>query len=582
MFYRFRFFIYAFLILTLLFCFSLFAVVFTGKDEPIGYSTPKTDLNGVFSVYNGKVYAMVPSNGYYEVKGADSKTFTTFSDNFQDAHIGFDDRYVYAGNIILEGLNPKTLQVLGNNYYTDGKTTYYCARNSESNENLSAVGFVIRLGAYNFGWSDKPQNYWYPFTELPKNKKYSSQKGFAIGGNEQQGFFKGKEMPKANPQTLRPIPVHYPDGDVRESNSYFTDGSHVYYQDQLLNIAYNPGLFEAGIEGDIPSRTEYLIDEKQGMVYADGHSFDASAAPYKMLTADLKHANQALFISPKGLYFYNTESEKAERAGDSPFPGNQFQQLDSEVFTSNDKVYYLAASEHWGRKTGLQSRSTHLLELEDVQASDLKKLDQGENKYVNIWQAGHRYFYFDENGSSNLMSSSLYEIKDAATAGQLLSQPSLRYSNLVTLKESGKLLAPESQTMLSAEISYSSEWYQSYWLILGGIVIFYLLTLVFKNKRIHPFVLKDNYLILNNLSLKKYPVAEIDRVIFRVQRSNFRSDSGYSGKMQILMKNGKKSFTTTFSTKVTLASESEATVKAYIQELRDDLEKNGIKTEFMR
>jgi len=582
MFYRFRFLIVGLLILIFISCFGVLYISLSDKAEPITYSTPKTDLNGVYCTYEGKVYAMVPSNGYYEVKGANAKTFKTFTDNYQDAHIGWDANHVYAGNIILKGLNPNKLIALANNYYTDGETIYFCARNSESNEKLGVLEEVIQLVGQSLGLADKPQNYWYPFVELPKNQHYTSKVGFAIGANAHQAFFKGQKMPEADPRSIRPLKIRYLDRDVRESSSYFTDGKHVYYENQLLPVAFNNSLYEVGIEGDVPSRTAYLIDDQHGMVYADGHSFDPSKLPYKMLSADLRHANQALFSSREGIYFYDSETEKVMRAGDNPFKNNEFKQYAPDVFSSGGKVYYLTAAEHWGRKTGLSSRSTYLMKLEGVSALDFTKLDNGQSRYINIWQAGARYFYFDHFGSSNLMSSAVYEIKDAATARRLLSQPDWRYNDMQKLRSSNSLFVSASDKVLSASVSYNGDWYLPYLFILGGVGIALLSGWLLRHKKIAPFILKDGYLIFNNLNFKKYQLTEIDKIVFSVVRSNYRSNSGYSGRMQILMKNGKKSFNTHFSTKVTFLSESESTVKAYIQVLQNQLEKEVVKTELVR
>ena len=582
MFYKFRFFIVVALILVLAASFSLFYVLLSSQGDPIGYNTPKTDLNSVYCVYDGKVYAAVPSNGYYEVKGADPRTFRTFTETYQDAHIGYDDKHVYAGNIILKGLNPHKLQVLANNYYTDGNTTYFCARNSESNQELGFLAEVIQLVGQSMGLADKPQNYWYPFVELPRNQHYTSKVGFDIGGNSYEAFFKGVVMPEADPKSIRPLKIKYADRDVRESSSYFTDGQHVYYENQLLPVAYNSSLYEVGIDGDVPSRTAYLIDDQHRMVYTDGHSFDASKAPYKMLSADLRHANQALFSTREGIYFYDPESEKVKRAGDSPFKNNKFKQLAPDVFSSGGKVYYLTAAEHWSRKTGLSSRSTSLMELEGVFASDLKKLDNGQSQYTNIWQAGARYFYFDHFGSSNFMSSAVYEIKDAATVKILLNQPDWRHDDMQKLRKSEALDVPASDKVLTSTVSYNGDWYLPYLFIFGGVCIAFLSGWLLRNKKIAPFILKDGYLIFNNLNFKRYLITEIDKVVFSVGRSNYRSNSGYSGSMQVVMKNGKKSFNTHFSTKVTFLSETESMVKAYIQELRDQLEKEGVKTELVR
>src|SRR6218665_2111428 len=103
MMYKYRFVIYGFFILLFGRSFGLLFVSLSGSDDPIHYDTKTKELNGIFSVYEGKVYAAVPSNGHYEVQGADPATFKVIQGNYTDAHIGYDDKHVYAGNIILEG-----------------------------------------------------------------------------------------------------------------------------------------------------------------------------------------------------------------------------------------------------------------------------------------------------------------------------------------------------------------------------------------------------------------------------------------------------------------------------------------------
>ena len=363
MIYKYRFLIYGFFILIFILIFGLMSISLFSKDDPINYNTKTKELNGIFSVYDGKVYALVPSNGHYEVKGADPKSFKVIGGNYADNQIGYDNQHVYAGNIILKGLRPELLKTLGNNYYTDGTTTYYCARNSEKNESLSGVGFIIGLAGQGLGFADKPQNYWYPFKKLPEGKAYQSKSGFAIAVNEKQAFFEGQELKDADPKTIRPIKVHYWDGDVRDSHDYFTDGKQVYYKNDLLPLTYNDEVYQIGIEGDMASRSAYLINPQNGMVNVNGQGFDESKAPYQRLGLHLKHANQALFVSKNGLYFYDTEAKKVERAGDNRFENNQFQEIAPDVFTSGNKVYFLKATEQRTRKSGLQSRTTHLLEL---------------------------------------------------------------------------------------------------------------------------------------------------------------------------------------------------------------------------
>lgn len=581
MLYKYRYIIYTFLGLLFLAMFTLMFAVLSGSESTYDFEKKATRLNGIFATYEGKVYAMVPSNGYYEIKGAQAASFKVLPDNFQDAHIGYDDRNVYAGNIILKGLKPATLKALGNNYYTDGALTYYCSRNSERNTSLWALTEVVQLVGERMGINGKPQSYWYPAVLLPQSKSgYQAKEGYGIAADKEQVFYKGLPLPGADPQHIRPVAVRRPGREDYESNTHFTDGNKVYYQDQLLPVAAHPDVYELHIEGDIPSRNTYLIDAKNGMVYADGHAFEVKKAPYRLLSADLKHANQVLFAAEDGIYFYNAETEKLERAGKNPFAQNNFEAIAPDVFRSGDALYYLSAGEAWGHKSGLQSRSTHLMRLEGVSAAGMRPLGDAKSSYGNIWQSGNRYFYFDDLGGSQLMPQAVYAVKDAATAQWLATAEALRTDDIRDLRSAGQLTTAPGEKLLSATTDYDNPDRKAvYWIIGGGIVLALLIAFLLRNKKIAPFILKDEWLIINNLTFKKYRITEIEKVVFKIEQA---PKSGYKGKMQVRLTKGKAGLYVTFATRVTLMPESEPAVRAYVEELQAELQAHGIKSELGR
>lgn len=459
---------------------TLLFTLLSGSDPAPDFEEKKKDLNGIFSTYNGKVYALVPSNGYYEVSGARPETFRVLSAEYRDSHIGYDGRYVYAGNLILKGLRPDRTIAIGNNYYTDGTTTWYCSGISEADESLGALAYTIQFTGYRWGLNAKPQSYRYPSVELPKGGKYQPRLGQDIAVSSRQAFYKGLPMPEADPGQLRPLMIQYRERSERLSVDYFTDGKRVYYHHQLLSMAYSPDLYELGIEGDLPSRNTYLLDHRSGRVYVDGQPFDPSKAPYRLLGRSLIHSAHVLFTAKDGIYFYNAESKEMERAGDHPFGQQPVEEMAPDVFRSGDQIYYLSISESWGRKTGLQKRRTCLQDLDGVRASELRKMADGNPGYGSVWQSGQRYFYFDALGSSQLMPSAVYEIKDASAARQLATAPDLRSDNLRDLLNSGALKEAEGTTVVTATTDYRAYGNLSYW-ILGGIVLMVLvLTLAFK------------------------------------------------------------------------------------------------------
>ena len=94
--------------------------------------------NSEFIKYRGQISVAIPSGGRYILDGVDINSFRTL--NMEDRNtriIGLDKNSVYFGNIAIPDLDPNKLEVIGNGYYTDSTTTYFCSPLSERNKNLS-------------------------------------------------------------------------------------------------------------------------------------------------------------------------------------------------------------------------------------------------------------------------------------------------------------------------------------------------------------------------------------------------------------------------------------------------------------
>lgn len=582
MLYRFRYVIYSFFAILLIVSVGLLATFFMSRDGSENVSQNGKKINGVFSVYKDKVYALVPSNGYYELKNTSPQHFKTIAEAYQNRHIGFDNKHVFAGNIVLKGLNPNRLQALGENYYSDGSVTYYVSSNSTRNESLSAVGFLIQLIGENFKISGKPQNYWYPFIKLPINTNVVPTSAHGIAVSNTEVFYEGLPLPKANPKTIRAIMIKENGIIDRASTSYFTDEVNVYYQNQLLNIPYNSSLYEVRIQGDVPSRNPYLIDEKNGLVHVGALAFDPKNTPYKILSSHLENAYQVLFVSKSGIYYYDAQKDRIKKAGENPFGNTDFNQIAPDVFKSGNSVYFLSASESRGYKTGLQSRNTHLNKIPALQASSLQKISS-ENLYDgSVWQSGKRYFYFSRFDNDRLKSSPVYEILNTETAQKLALSTQISRDDLNGLLKSNQLQMFEGEQLLDAETDYPNEDRKIIFYLIGGFVGLGLLgTFLFRNKKMAPFFFKDDYLIINNLSFTKYPVSEIEKVVFRIAKGA-RSQGGHHGLYQIIKENGQSTRHFMFTSKISIFPESENQIKSYIEELQDELQKKNIRSEIAR
>ncbi|WP_177763631.1 DKNYY domain-containing protein [Flavobacterium sp. I3-2] len=577
--YKYRYLLYTVILAPLIFLTLFIFGIFTKNNNYSEIDRNGIDINeSIFQIYDNQIYALTPSNGYYKVEDASVNTFQTLNNpSFQNGHIGKDEKNVYAGNVILEDLNPQNLRVLANNYYTDGIVTYYSSRNSEQNQSLNTFEEIFQQTFYNLNLGSKPQTYWYPSVKLPDNVNYQSINGNGLTASSDKVYFKGLEMPEANPKTIKPIYNNY-ENNRRESTSYFTDNKHLYYENKLLDIDYNSSIYELYIEGDVPSRNDYLIDAKNGNIVADGVLFPTENAPYKLLSSNLKHAYQVLFASKNGIYFYNEYNKKVEKISDNPFPNNDFKQLYGDIIISGNNVYYLIGSENWGRGTGLNSRSTHLNLVENLNANDLVEVANINNS-GSIWKAKNAYYYFDNLGRGQLIGGPIFQFNSSQDVLNFVKNEDINYQAVLDLMHSNQIFLPDSVNIAEAKTKSSfNNNYNSVYYILGfALFILIVILIVFRNKVLKPYFFEDGYLIINTLLFTKYKITDIEEITFKVNESNI-THRYTNAVFKIKTKNGKTSRNYMYSPEVTIFSTPKVVFIEYIQELQIELDSKKIKS----
>ena len=435
-------------------------LIFVLDDDPYAAADKGESYRAsIYKRYQGAVYAAVPSNGYYRMDEADPESFKPFDTPVYDGRQAAKDaRHVYCGNRILPGMLPASTQYLGNSYFGDGSTTYYCSLFSVVNPELGPVTEVWQTILFGLGRGAKPQNYLYPFKALPASAQpYRALLDRDLATDGAKVFYRGNEVPQANPDTLRRLPASR-DGRELLSDDFFGDGRRVYFREALLPLSDDPGL-RAFMVGDL-DREPYLYDPRDGMVYVGTRAFDAAHAPYRLLSEDGQHVNQALFAGRDGIYFYNGQKLRMERAGDDPFASGGFTALSPFVFSDGKQVLLLKGAESWSSSRGgggLISRSTLIKRLKDAPGGEWKKLGDVYHRFGSVWQNGDQRYYLDQTGSSQLVFSPIYRIMDRETADFLLrSQQTLdiRMDDIRKLIRSGKLAAPVSDDVLEARVRY--------------------------------------------------------------------------------------------------------------------------------
>ena len=455
-------FVLFFLAFVLLFLFIFNEKIDSYEIEKNGKRFGKSE----FIEYQGEIFVPVPSGGRYVLEDVDLNSFKAVEDESTQV-VGLDKNRVYFGNIPIPDLDPSKLQVIGKGYYTDETNTYFCSPYSQRNEDLSTSEEMFQNLAYIFSKTKKPQRYIYPYKKIETNKRLQPVENlpyFATDG--EKVYYRGEVLEKADLNTLK---------SVDRYNGYFADKENVYYKSKLLPIK-NSGKLRvvSGDQGD-----EFLYDEVNGYVFQEDYSFDREKAPYRVLGNEGGHLNHLVFINREGIYYYDNEEKKQERAGDNFFIG-KIEEITPNIFTDDENLYYFHAYNVWRRSrydNGLDSRNTEIYSL--GKKTDWKKIE--DTSYGGIWQKGNKYYYFDDLGISQLISNTIYEITDKETLALLRDD----YNNRRQLIANEKLIPVEGEKKVKIVVKRGGveSFFRTYIIIFIALVIVGALHIHLKNKR---------------------------------------------------------------------------------------------------
>ena len=403
--------------------------------------------NSEFIKYRGQISVAIPSGGRYILDGVDINSFRTLNMEDRDTRIiGLDKNFVYFGNIPISDLNPNKLEVIGNGYYTDGTTTYFCSPLSERNKNLSIPMEILQSLIYSFSRTKKPQTYIYPYKKVETNKNLKSvQNSSFFATDEEKVYYKGEILENADLNTLKSVDGY---------NEYFADKENVYYQAKLLPIKNSGKLMVVSTEqGD-----EFLYDDANGYVFIEDYSFDREKAPYKVIGNKGSHLYNLVFINNEGIYYYDNREKKQKRAGDNIFIGN-VEEISPNIFTDDENIYYFHAYEVQKRlkhSSGyvLASRNTVIYSLGKKDAWE--KVNDIESGTVgSIWKKENKYYYFDNLGIFQLIDNAIYEIRDKETLEYLLNYNE-GSSKIRELIENEKLIKIEGEKKIEIRVKYTT------------------------------------------------------------------------------------------------------------------------------
>ncbi|EHQ24975.1 DKNYY domain-containing protein [Mucilaginibacter paludis] len=456
--------IIVFLLFLLTFTVAMFLSDSKGPDSNV-IDDHGQKIGGVFIRYQNQIYAAVPSNGYYLIKEADANSFKLVDDSYQNRQFGIDKNHAYCGNLVIKDFNPATAKAIGNDYFTDGKQTCYCASMSVRNEALSIASELGQRSLHGFGIYDKPQTYIYPLTKLEAGyAPYRAILKTEVVTNGTLSYYQGKILPQTHAAGLRQISELYNDGGIRESQHYLADGQSVYYKNTRLPLHDHPDLHAIVIDGQ--SQTDYLIDPKQGMVYVNDIPFDKQYSPYHVLSLNGEHVYHSLFLSKDGVFYFDKQEKKVLRIKDNPFGSGGFKEIAPLIFSDGHQILYTEASQIWGgyRNPGLKSESTHIFRLDEPTTGTWQKIGMVNGSFGSVWKNGNTYYYFDQLGYSQLINQTIYRITDQATVDALLF-PEIRTDDIRKLVDKGHLAKVKRTELLEVKTKFSNGPGEVIWIV---------------------------------------------------------------------------------------------------------------------
>nr|WP_314903370.1 DKNYY domain-containing protein [uncultured Campylobacter sp.] len=435
--------------------FTVFFMVYIASYEEEGEFTQMGDSE-FYSTPQGKIYALIPSGGKFELKGTRADKFRVLaSGGYRGRNVGADESAVYCGNLAMSGLDSSRAVAVGNGYFTDGRVSYFCSDAGERNYELGAFAEAVQTAAYALLGADKPQSYIYKIKRVSSvnlipvlgfgfaagsasqggkfsensdaDDKKGVQDGAQIGGGialsgdkGDKAYFEGEELEGADADGLR----YVRDARGRTSDFYVTDGRNVYFKSSRLAVKFTPELREAAYFGGV----RYLLEPASGVVYADGNEFAPEFVPYSLPFGVFgAHAYHLLFRGKDGIYFWESRNDgksgELKRAAADPFT-DEISPLAGSVFVSGAQTYFVQSREIWSRgKSGrrLSSRRTELFGLKTSERWRKIGLVR-DGVYGAVYANGDKIYYFDALGTQQGIGASVYEIADVA-AIEALTRP---------------------------------------------------------------------------------------------------------------------------------------------------------------
>ena len=468
--------IITFLLIIIIFTLYQFFFIFKIKSN---YDFNQEILNNgqkyeksVYIEYKDKIYACVYGESY-QLDNVDIGSFKVLdSMDYSDSCVAVDKNNVYFGNQIVSDLDPNKLYTVGNDYYSDGINSYFCLDTFEKTEDLVNKSKIRQYIEYYFFKGEKPQKYSYPFKKVEATKTLKAIKGLRyLASDGEKVYYKGEVIEDVDLDTLKAVDRY---------NEYFADKENVYYKSKLLTLPSNDKLKVVSVE---QAERNYLFDGLNGNVFLEEYAFDKKYVPYQVLGVNSSHIKDLLFVSKDGIFFYNPETKKQERAGDNIFIGN-IEEINPSIISDDKNIYYLYSYDVYKKKKArfgyrdvLVSKNIGIFYLDEKKNWEkIKDIDSGTTGQV--WKKGNQYYYFDNLGVYQLIDNVVYEIIDDASLKYLLETNNINDDTIREFVRNKKLIAFKGEEVTTASVKYKESHKAEIFLIVFLTIFFAIIALI--------------------------------------------------------------------------------------------------------
>lgn len=363
-------FVIVFCSLVALFCISvgIFAVKklrYNNAHEGISLTGGQKDYSySNYTKSEGRIYYNEPGAGYFQVKGADVKTFRPLNTVGDRGTMAMDTNHLFFKTNVVPAIKTAGFNYLGNNFCKDTNHVFY-GRIMLRDASPASFAFI---------------------------KDYYAADGAHL--YYKQNLVSGADIPS--------IKITLPD-------EYLSDQTHVYYKGLVLKNAIPAGFKPLVVEDD-QWHTQYAFDGKHYFY----QQYEVGSG-LQLLSLDKGFGWHGLFYKGNAIYCYDTDRHELVLLGrrDNSAP---FTMIDRGIFTDGKHIYFTFGkwNSSGGRVPQYIGHTTGICIVEGASPANFKVA--GQTTGGTIYQSGsRRYFHPSHETNGNYHPGLLLFNADGST-----------------------------------------------------------------------------------------------------------------------------------------------------------------------